>query len=452
MNRIKFYIENNLILFVIITFLSTRVISYLHYDISIDPYWISGAWQHINQKYLEESLLSSLIYFHAQPPFWNLILGLGVKIQNLIPLKIYFNFLNFIFTLIILICSCKILRFLKFSKFQIYSITLILITLSPSILFFENLPLYAHFTCLLLFLIKLFFLKIYKFYKLKYELLIYIFSTTLILTWSAYTIYFNIIILILLLPLIIKKKIIFKSILLFTFFLIFASFPAIKNKILFNIFANSSWTGLNAAQSTGYDRQNWPLCSFSNENIEKHNLSYKKMLGEKNYLNQKILNDKSFNDLGYVYKSKNCSNVSKKFLISNFIDISKQKFKRFLSVHGHLSIDFAFKPLNWKTLFFQLEELNYNTLFKIIVFIFFLTNYVVYFFILYTVIKKVDKNYVDYFIIINFILYSYLLLVSFYGSTWEQERMRYSGYSFIFISSALIFQKFLVKYRNKLNL
>ena len=116
-------------------------------------------------------------------------------------------------------------------------------------------------------------------------------------------------------PLIIKKQMIFKSVLLFTIFFILASSPAIKNKILFNIFANSSWTGLNAAQSTGYDRQNWPLCSFSNENIEKHNLSYKKMLGEKNYLNQKILNDKSFNDLGYIYKSKKCSNVSKKFLI-----------------------------------------------------------------------------------------------------------------------------------------
>ena len=445
MNRIKFYIESNLILFVVLTFLSTRVISYLYYEISIDTYWISGVWQHINQKYLEESLLSSLIYFHAQPPFWNLILGLGVKIQNLIPLKIYFNFLNFIFTLILLICSCQILRLLKFSKFQIYFITFILITLSPSILFFENLPIYTHFTWLLLFLIKFFFLKIYKFYKLKYELLIYIFSTILIFTWSAYTIYFNFIILILLMPLIIKKQMIFKSVLLFTFFFILASSPAIKNKILFNIFANSSWTGLNAAQSTGYDRQNWPLCSFSNENIEKHNLSYKKMLGEKNYLNQKILNDKSFNDLGYIYKSKKCSNVSKQFIISNFIDISKQKFQRFLSVHGHLSIDFAFKPLNWKIVFYQLEVLNYNNLFKIIVFIFFLTNYVLYFLILCNVIKKVDKNYIDYFIIINFILYSYLLLVSFYGSTWEQERMRYSGYSFIFISSALIFKKFLLK-------
>jgi hypothetical protein len=235
--------------------------------------------------------------------------------------------------------------------------------------------------------------------------------------------------------------------LIFIFFFILGSSPAIKNKILFNIFANSSWTGLNAAQSTGYDRQDWPLCSFGKENIDKHNLLYKKLLKEKNFLNQKILNDKSFNDLGYIYKSKSCSNVSKKFLILNFIDISKQKFQRFLSVHGHLSIDFAFKPLNWKIVFYQLEKLNYNNLFKVFVFIFFLTNYFVYFFILYKTIKKVEKNYIDYFIVINFILYSYLLLVSFYGSTWEQERMRYSGYSFIFVSSAYIFQKFLKKYK-----
>ena len=447
MQRIKFYIESNLLLFVVLTFLSIRTITYFYYGISIDSYWISGVWQHINQKYLEENLLSSLLYFHAQPPFWNLILGLGVKFQNLMPLNIYFNFLNFIFTLIILICSCQILKFFKFSKFQIYIISLILITLSPSILFFENLPIYAHFTCVLLFLIKLFFIKIYKFYKLKHELFIYIFSTILILTWSAYTIYFNLIILIVLIPLIIREQIFFRSILIFIFFFILGSSPAIKNKILFNIFANSSWTGLNAAQSTGYDRQDWPLCSFGKENIDKHNLLYKKLLKEKNFLNQKILNDKSFNDLGYIYKSKSCSNVSKKFLILNFIDISKQKFQRFLSVHGHLSIDFAFKPLNWKIVFYQLEKLNYNNLFKVFVFIFFLTNYFVYFFILYKTIKKVEKNYIDYFIVINFILYSYLLLVSFYGSTWEQERMRYSGYSFIFVSSAYIFQKFLKKYK-----
>ena len=442
-NRTVAFFESNLTLFVILTFLLCRLITYFYLEISIDPYWIFGVWQHIDQKYLEENFFLSLLYFHAQPPFWNFILGLGIKIQNLISLNIFLNFINFLFSLIILICSCKILNFLKFKKFYIYILSLVLITLSPSILFFENLPLYAHFTCMLLFLIKFFFMKIYNFYKIKYELFIYILSTILILSWSAYIIYFNFLILILLIPIIIKKNIFFRSILIFLIFFTVGSAPSIKNKILFKIFANSSWTGLNAAQSTGYDRQDWPLCSFSTDNLIKYNLSYKELLSEKSYVNHKMLNDKSFNDLGYIYKSKNCSSESKNFLISNFYDISKQKFQRFLSVHAHLSIDFAFKPNNWKIIFRALEKLNYNDIFKIIVFIFFVANYSIYFFITFNSFKKKQKNYLDYFIIINFILYTYLLLVSFYGSTWEQERMRYSGYSFIFISSALIFQKFL---------
>ena len=442
-SKIKLSIETNLILFVILTFLISRFITYFYLKISIDPYWIYGVWQHINPKYLEESLFSSLLYFHAQPPFWNFILGLGIKFENFLPIKIYLNYLNFLFILIILIYSCKILKSLKLNKLYIYFISLILITLSPSILFFENLPLYAHFTCMLLFLIKYYFIKVYEIYKIKYELLIYLFSTLLILSWSAYIIYFNILILILLIPLIIKKKIVLRSILIFIFFFVLGSLPSIKNKILFDFFANSSWTGLNAAQSTGYDRQNWPLCSFGKDNLDKHNLFYKNLLKKKNYTDHEMLNDKSYNDLGYIYKSKSCANEAKKFLISNFFEISKHKLQRFLSVHGHLSIDFAFKPSNWKIIFHTLEELNYNNLFKIIVFIFFIANYGIYLFILYHSLKKKQKNHIDYFVIINFMLYSYLLFVSFYGSTWEQERMRYSGYSFIMISTAIIFHKLL---------
>ena len=268
---IKKIINKNYIIFIFFSYLIIRLITYLYLNISIDEKWLFESWQHIGEKYLKENLLLSLLYFHAQPPLWNLIIGLGVKFQNYISLEIFISIFNVICTLIIAYSSIKILKLLKFSNLIVYFFCLILIVLSPSILFFENLPTYAHFSCVLVFLIKLYFLKIYKTYKLKYELLIYAFATLIIMTWSAYIIYFNVLIFFLLLPAVIKNKKIFKSLIIFILFFIFGASPAIKNKILFNIFASSSWTGLNAAQATGYDREEWPLCSFQIDNITNYN-------------------------------------------------------------------------------------------------------------------------------------------------------------------------------------
>ena len=445
MYTVKKFISKNYILCILFSYLFSRLVTYFYFDISIDEKWLFGLWQHIAEPYLRENLFESLLYFHAQPPLWNLILGIGVKFQSYISLEVYVSTFNIICSLIIAYSSLKILKLLKFSNINTYILCLILIILSPSILFFENLPTYAHFTCVLLFLIKLYFLKIYKNYKLKYELLIYTFSTFTILSWSAYIIYFNILIFFLMLPVILREKKFYNSIIIFLLFFTLGSSPSIKNKILFDIFSNSSWTGLNAAQATGYDRQDWPLCGFLRDNLDLYNLTFKNNNNNKVFFNNEILNDKSFNDLGYIYKSQNCSSNSKKFLISNFFEISKIKFQRFISVHAHLSFDFLFKPQNWKKSFSMLENLNLNNYFKIIVFLFFLMNYCLYFFITTQIIFKKNKNYIDYFIIINLFLYTYLLLVSFYGSTWEQERMRYTGYSFILISNAILFKRFFIK-------
>ena len=129
------------------------------------------------------------------------------------------------------------------------------------------------------------------------------------------------------------------------------AFPSIKNKILFDIFSNSSWTGLNAAQATGYDRKEWPLCSFNNDNMKNYNAEYKNFIKNKKFLNEKILNDYSYNDLGYIYKSINCDEKSKKHLLANFSDITKQKIQRFIVVHAHLSFDFHLNQITGVKIF-----------------------------------------------------------------------------------------------------
>ena len=437
-------------IYLIISLLLVRLITVFYFKISIDEKWLFGLWQHIGKEYLENNFFESLLFFHAQPPVWNFILGLGVKISSILSLNLYVSLINFICTLFILYSSHHLLKLFEFNRNIIYLILLFFIILSPSILFYENFPSYAHFTCALLFLIKLNFLKILKKFKLKYELQIYFYACLVILSWSAYVIYFNILIFLLLIPLSIQKKSFVKSLSIFLIFFIIGLSPSIKNKVMFGVFANSSWTGLNAAQATGYDREKWPLCSFNKDNLEKFNNDYKNLLGNKDYLNKKMLNDKSYNDLGYIFKSVKCNKKSKEHLILNFYEITKQKVNRFISVHAHLSIDFFFKPKNWKDSFAILEKLNHDNLFKIIVFLFFFLNYTFYLFTITMSLYKKKKDFLNKFLIINFFLYSYLLFVSFYGSTWEQERMRYTEYSFIFISVSLIIKKFLaIRYKNK---
>ena len=443
--------KNKYIFLIIITFLTVRLITTSIFNISLDEKWLFGLWQHINKNYLEDNLFFSILLFHAQPPIWNLILGFGVILENYIQLNLYVSLINISISLIILYCSHHILKIFNFKKIQIFFIILFLIILSPSILFYENFASYAHFTCVLIFVLKLNFLKILRKYKLKYELQIYSCSTLLILTWSAYIIYFNVLIFLLLLPLIIKKKRFIKSLIIFIIFFTLGAFPSIKNKILFNIFSNSSWTGLNAAQATGYDREEWPLCSFNNDNMKDYNREYKNFLKNKKFLNEKILNDNSYNDLGYIYKSINCDKKSKKYLLANFSDITKQKIQRFIAVHAHLSFDFAFKPNNWNKSFLILEKLNNNFYFKVFVITFFAINYLFYIYLIINTFLKRNSDISSYFLIINLITYSYLLFVSFYGSTWEQERMRYTGYSFIFISASILCQKILFYYQKVKN-
>lgn len=444
--------DNNILFYIFFSYLLSRLLIQITYNISIDEKWIFGLWQHISKIYLNDNLFKSILYFHAQPPLWNFIIGIGVKIEEILSLVFFVKIFNIICSLIIIYCYFNILKLLKFNNLTIYFFCFILIILSPSILFYENLPTYSHFTCTLIFLIKLFFIKIYENYKNKYEIFIYIFSTLLIFTWSGYVLYFNVLIFFLLIPLVIKKKRLFKSLLIFIFFFVIGSLPSIKNKILFDIFANSSWTGLNAAQSTGYDRVEWELCSFQKENLGEYNLLFKTNTKKKNFYNEDILNDYSFNDLGYIFKSKSCSFNAKKYLINNFFEISKQKAKRFLSVHAHLSIDFAFKPKNWKSSFGKLEKINLNEYFKYLVFIFFISIYFFYIYLSIIKLRKNNKDYIDYFILINLFLYSYLIFISFYGSTWEQERMRYTGYSFLIIAIALFFKSVSERIKNSKHL
>jgi len=70
-----------------------------------------------------------------------------------------------------------------------------------------------------------------------------------------------------------------------------------------------------------------------------------------------------------------------------------------------------------------------------------MTIYTIFFILFIQSILKKNKDFIDFFIIANSFLYAYLILISFFGGSWEQERMRYTEFSFIFYSIPIILKK-----------
>ena len=105
-----------------------------------------------------------------------------------------------------------------------------------------------------------------------------------------------------------------------------------------------------------------------------------------------MLNDGRYNDIGFLYKSKYCYSKINNHIFKTFKKLLFEKLNRFLSVHGHLSIDYLLKPLGWTKNFSYLEFLNLNQFFKINVFIFFMTIYIIFFILFIQSILKKNKN------------------------------------------------------------
>ena len=159
--------KNSLILSLMFIFIISRLLIF-NFGIKPDPKWIS-LMQHINLNLLKEDLLGSIFYFHSQPPLWNFIICIGVKFfgANSIKISYFILFINLLSSICIIFFSIKTLELIKINKTKIFFIILILIILSPSIIFYENFLSYAHFTCLNIFLIKYYLIKLYKNYKVE---------------------------------------------------------------------------------------------------------------------------------------------------------------------------------------------------------------------------------------------------------------------------------------------
>ena len=242
--NIKGSINNKDVVLILILIFFSRTFSYFFLEIkpldTIDFYM-----QIFPLDYLHQDLFKTLINGHSQPFGYNLFIGIVLKIfdGNELNSIHFLHNVNIFLTIIICVLSIKISKLIfKISNLEKVLLILIL-SLNPFFIFWENFLLYAHLSCFFHFLLFYNFLLYFKNFKLISFVNIFLNLTFLSFIHALYHPLLLIFIFILLQ--IINRRISKKEFICFAFFLILSLAPLIKNYYLFNTFSNSSWLGFN---------------------------------------------------------------------------------------------------------------------------------------------------------------------------------------------------------------
>ncbi|HEY4208408.1 MAG TPA: hypothetical protein VGM31_16395, partial [Puia sp.] len=132
---------------ILIAFTFSRVLSAL-FGIHLGYDALFRYWQYLDTTTLRDNLLRGLWYDHAQPPFFNLILGLVLKTSGNSAPIVFASFLKCISLANCLLLLAMLRRLIKFRYIPLI-ITLIYL-LSPALIIFESELFYTTFISMLL--------------------------------------------------------------------------------------------------------------------------------------------------------------------------------------------------------------------------------------------------------------------------------------------------------------
>ena len=237
-----------------------------------------------------------------------------------------------------------------------------------------------------------------------------------------------------------------KSLLIFLIAVLISILPSIKNKIKFDIFANSSWAGLQIIQVL----QNWDnfnKCSFKPMSIEQE-VKFKKKYPQININHPSLIGPLSkFNHVAYIEIAKLCTNIGVNLIKQDpLFFLNKVKFN-FISTHGHFSFDHVgWEPKNWLKyydFFNKLKEDEITNQLKVRSLQFYYFSMYLFFIILtFKNLLSINKKnrYFEKSLSSIFFIYFWLILIIHFGAGFEQERMRHTGHFLHIIFFILIIQ------------
>lgn len=223
--------------------------------LGFDMHLMKFGWQFADTEWLMKDAAHTLWNMHGQPPLFNLILALALKISPLFPglvLKPLFLCFGFLF----LFTFYETLKLLKVGFFIRFPLLLIL-AFHPDFLLYERwlfytMPCAALLSCSFLFL--LIFLK-----KKKYRFSFIFFSILTVLALSRSLFHYTWILLVLtLIVLFSEKEVSRKKVLYSALPLLLLFFWQSKNMTQFGFFGTSSWSGMSLAKVVFYGKNKYP--------------------------------------------------------------------------------------------------------------------------------------------------------------------------------------------------
>jgi hypothetical protein len=233
-------------------FIFSRITTYF-LGLHLNIWALTAYWQYLSLDTLKNHLFTGVWYDHAQPPLFNLFLGLVLKIGG--------SHTTLLFTLILKLISLANAIFLftiskKLVRVSFLPLLVALIyILSPATLVFENELFYTTFISLLL-LISIFNLICLTESDNGWNALGTIFPLTLLcLTRSVYHIFWLFLIIALLL-FYFRKKVVLNNLILVSLAGIFlVGSWYVKNKMIFGKLTSSTWIGMNMARNVFHDNE-----------------------------------------------------------------------------------------------------------------------------------------------------------------------------------------------------
>jgi len=210
-------------------------------------------WQYLDVVTLKQHLLTGIWYDHAQPPVFNLLLGIILKISGNYAVFV-FDFLFKIISLVNILLLFSIIRKLTVVPLLPFLMACIYM-LSPATLIFECELFYTSFISMLLLLSVTYMIRFSETGNWKNAAGILFPLVLLCLTRSVYHIVWLFISLAALLFSYLKKEAFYKLLLISILGLVFVGGWYAKNKIIFGKLTLSTWIGMNIARNVFHDNE-----------------------------------------------------------------------------------------------------------------------------------------------------------------------------------------------------
>ena len=184
----EFKLDHSFLFKLLCLFLLSRFFFFI-IGLSPNQNYLPQMWQLLSPDLLSKDYFKSLLYLHSQPPIWNSIFGIFIKIfgTDYKILNIMMHLFNIFCSFIITIYFFLISREFNFNKKIIYVLFFIFIGISPPLLMYENFIHYTNLTVLLFMIVSYNFIRFGKTSKFIYEVKVYLYLILLMYTWSAFS-------------------------------------------------------------------------------------------------------------------------------------------------------------------------------------------------------------------------------------------------------------------------